>query len=140
VERWQPSTQREVLDAYMTSFFNAWLDYQRLYAEDVRWVTAFGGGLGLGQGNQRAFFDDYRDGRLLLVVGDPGSEESEQVAEAKREHGDRLLVVDQRELSAEPEPMMREVAGFLEIDFDPVLCRPTVNGLPAGSLPVPAGR
>jgi hypothetical protein len=141
VEHWQPTTQRAVLDAYMTSFFNAWLDYQRLYADGVRWVTAFGGGLGLGGDNQRAFFDDYPDGRLLVVVRDPGSEESvESVADTKREHGERVLVVDLPELAAGPETVMREVAGFLEIDFDPVLCRPTVNGLPAGSPPVSARR
>ena len=41
VEEHRPSTEREVLDTYFTSYFNAWLDNHNLYAGPKRIVTGF---------------------------------------------------------------------------------------------------
>lgn len=136
-----PGSQRDVLDYYMTSYFNAWLDYQNLYGRDQRWVTAFGPGLGLGAGNQRAFFDDYPDGRLILVVANPEpppedwAASAESLLEAKRTYGERLLIVPAAGLVTDTEAVMRSVAGWLGLGFSPVLRRPTLNGLEAGRIP-----
>jgi hypothetical protein len=149
VEEWEPTTRRAVLDCHVTSYFNAWLDYQNLYGEEQRWVAAFGDALGLGEANQRTFFDDYSDGRLVVVVGGPTedgadgwAQAAESVLAASRSHGDRLTVIDLRNLDRDLEGTMRELAGVLEIEFDPILMRPTINGLaaPGAVSPVSADR
>ena len=140
VAEWQPESRRQVLDCYMTSYFNAWLDYQNLYGGERLWVTGFGAGLGLGADNQRGFFEDYPDGRLILVVSgpDPSLEDwaarAESLLEAKRTYGDRLTIVPADALVADTEAVMRSVAAGLGLEFSPVLCRPTVNGLDVGAV------
>jgi hypothetical protein len=142
VQEWEPDTRRGVLDCHMTAYFNAWLDYQNLYGSAQRWVAAFGGALGLGAENQRAFFEDYPDGRIVVVVDAPAgradgwTEAAESLLEARAAHGERLTVVALRDLRDDAEAAMRDLARGLEIDFDAILTRPTVNGLETAS---PAG-
>src|SRR5206468_7078716 len=45
VARRSPRRPRDVLDCYLTSYFNAWLDNHNLYAGPKRVVTAFVPGL-----------------------------------------------------------------------------------------------
>jgi hypothetical protein len=71
VERWGPSTPREIFDCYMTSYFNAWLDNRTLYEPDKRWVTAFTARLSVHEASVAGFFDTYADGRLISIVRDP---------------------------------------------------------------------
>jgi hypothetical protein len=74
-------TERDVLNAYLTSFFNAWLDNQNLYGyERKKWVTAFMPRLLApgkpGRPNVRKlerFREIYPDGRLISIVRDPVS-------------------------------------------------------------------
>jgi hypothetical protein len=145
VAEWRPESRRDVLDCYMTSYFNAWLDYQNLYGGERLWVTGFGAGLGLGASNQRGFFDDYPDGRLILVVSGPDrsvadwAAGAESLLEAKETYGDRLTIVPADALVADTEAVMRSVAAGLGLEFSPILCRPTLNGLDAGPVPA-AGR
>ena len=65
------SRPREVFDAYMTSYFNAWLDDRNLYGADKRWVTAFTARLSLHPESVEGFFATYPDGRLVSIVRDP---------------------------------------------------------------------
>lgn len=136
VAQWSPSTRREVLDCYMTSYFNAWLDYQGLYGQDRRWVSAFAGATGIAAEDRDAFFADYPDGRLVAVVGDPHGDEwaagAQALLGAQREAAQPLLTVPERQLADDPEAAMRRVAEFLELEWDPVLARPTLNRMPAG--------
>src|SRR5213076_1788002 len=64
-------TPRHVLDAYMTAFFNAWLDNHNLYVPGKRWVVAFSPWLATDADDRRRFFGDYPDGRLIRIVRDP---------------------------------------------------------------------
>jgi hypothetical protein len=66
-------SQRDVLDAYMTSYFNAWLDNRNLYGPGKRWVTAFTARLSSNPLSVERFFAAYPDGRLVSVVRDPRS-------------------------------------------------------------------
>ena len=66
-------SQRDVLDAYMTSYFNAWLDNHNLYGPPKRWVTAFTARLSSHPVSVARFFAAYPDGRLVSVVRDPRS-------------------------------------------------------------------
>ena len=56
------STRRQILDAYMTSYFNAWLDNANLRTGPKRVVTAFAAALAFRRRHLAAFFDDYPDG------------------------------------------------------------------------------
>jgi Sulfotransferase family len=157
-EVYEVSSERDVLDCYMTSYFNAWLDYQLLYAGTQRWITGFVPQLAWGEGRER-FFTAYPDGRLIVCLRDPLSwyasakaynpvrfgevaeadglwvRGAEEIVAAKREGGDAVFVVGFEDLLLDPERTMRSIAGYLEIDFSPALCAPTFNGRPiqAGS-------
>lgn len=141
VASWRIERQRDVLDAFMTAYFNAWLDYQSLYGDDQRWVCASGGALGLQARDRAGFFGDYPDGRLVVVVepqvaGDEAAARrwtslAEMLVQARADEGERLLVIDGRELATAPEPVMRDLARWLGIDFDPRLCEATFNRMAA---------
>ena len=57
--------QRDVLDAYFTSYFNAWLDGQNLYGGPKKAVTAFAPRLNMVRDSVEGFFADYPDGTLI---------------------------------------------------------------------------
>jgi hypothetical protein len=54
------------MDAYMTSYFGAWLNNQN-YSGEKKFITAFTARLAMGQDNMEAFFDIYPDGCLISV-------------------------------------------------------------------------
>jgi hypothetical protein len=77
-------TERDVMNAYLTAFFNAWLDNQNLHGRaKKKWVTAFTPRM-IAPGRPRPdrapsmhrverFREIYPDGRLISVVRDPVS-------------------------------------------------------------------
>jgi hypothetical protein len=62
-----------VLDAYATSYFNAWLDYGGLYKRKADFWVAFIPRFLVESDNAARFFADYPDGRLIIPVRDPVS-------------------------------------------------------------------
>ena len=62
--------QRDVFDAYMTSYFGAWINNQNRLG-DKKWVTAFTPRMAFMETNMASFFKIYPDGRLISVVRDP---------------------------------------------------------------------
>lgn len=66
----KPETDRAWIDAYFTSFFGAWLDYQRRYGEK-RYVTAFASMLALEADSMTRFNATYPDGILISVLREP---------------------------------------------------------------------
>jgi len=151
-EEREPATARAVLDTYFTAFFNAWLDCTELRREPKRWVAGFGPRLAWGESRPR-FFADYPDGRLIAILRDPrgwyasasvfsaryGERESalelwrqgaNEIAAAKAEAPDRVLVLSYEALVRAPEPTMRAVAHWLDIAWHPGLLVPTFNRIP----------
>jgi hypothetical protein len=146
-------SEREVLDCYMTSLFNAWLDNQNLRGAQKRWVVAFSPRRAWAEGLER-FFGIYPDGRLISILRDPlswftsaqgrdpGAEpqgllelwkrSAREMLEADRRFGERVCVVRFDELVLETAGTMRRLAGWLGIDFDARLAVPTFNGYPVG--------
>jgi Sulfotransferase family len=143
---------RDVLDAYMTSYFNGWLDNQNLYGDDKRWVTAFAARLAMTADNRAAFFADYPDGHLVGIVREPASwfasasryqpsrygevgdameawrGSVEALLDARREHADRVHLVSFEQLVADPEAVMGELTARLDIELAPSALTPTFNG------------
>ena len=154
VERRSPiRTERQVLDCYMTSLFNAWLDNQHLRGAEKRWVVAFSPRRAWGDGLER-FFSIYPDGRLVSIVRDPRSwftsaqgrdpeAEAEgllelwkrsvrEMLEADRRFREQVRVIRFDELVLDTAGTMLRLADWLGIDFDDRLVTPTFNGYPVG--------
>jgi len=153
VASWRVEAERDVLDAYFTSYFNAWLDNHNLYTGPKRVVTGFTPRLAMRQANVESFFSAYPDGFLVSIVRDPRSwfasaaGHSEKYAELDRaldlwrrsaeaalaaaaRYPERALVLTYDRLVLETEATMRRLADRIGIEFDPVLLMPTFNGRP----------
>jgi Sulfotransferase family len=145
--------RRDVLDSYLTSYFNAWLDNQNLYTGPKRLVTAFTPRTSLDEPSVERFFADYPDGWLVSIVRDPRAwyasaarhrseygdldaalelwRRSALAAIAAQErHGDRVVVLTYEELVEQTERTMRRLADRFGISIAPILLVPTFNGRP----------
>ncbi len=69
------TSQRDILDCYFTSYFNAWIDYQGLYRnpESVNYWVGFVPRLYLQDDSVSRFFIDYPDGKMVLLSRRPDS-------------------------------------------------------------------
>jgi Sulfotransferase family len=145
------STSRQILDSYMTSYFNAWLDNANLRTGPKRVVTAFAAALAFRRRHLAAFFDDYPDGTLVTIVREPRgwfessrrykaryesvdravktwSRSTRASLEASERYGDRTIVLSFEQLVQETEPLMRRLAERLGLTFSDELLVPTFNG------------
>lgn len=145
-------TRRDVLNAWLTALFNAWLDYQNLYASPKRWVTSFIPRVVSHPDSLQRFFDDYPDGFLVTLVRHPVSwfasasrhtfpddpdvavefwrESARGSVAAAERYGGRVMVLLFEDLVTRTGAVMRELCARLGLTFDPVLLRPTYNGMP----------
>jgi hypothetical protein len=152
------ATARGLFDAYMTAFFNAWLDNQNLYAVPKRWVAAFVPMLSMHPESVEGFFCTYPDGRLVSVIRDPRSwyvsahghygkraqrdfatvesamdhwrRSTEASLDARERYGDRVRLVTFEALVGDTEATMRTLADYLNIGFGSELLQPTFNTMP----------
>jgi len=146
--------ERDVLDCYFTSYFNAWLDNQNLYSGPKRVVAGFTPRLAMDAANLERFFAAYTEGRLISIVRDPrawyesaskwrpkryGDVEAalglwrlsaDAALQAVGRFGERVLLLTYEQLVLEPEATMSRVAERIGIRMAPVLLRPTFNGRP----------
>ena len=145
--------QRDVFDAYMTSYFGAWLNNQNRLG-DKKCVTAFTPRMAFMEANMASFFKIYPDGRLISVVRDPKNwfpsanrhqvdkygditkalnqwnESARSMVRNKKDYGDRVCIITFDDLVQRTEPVMRYLADFLDIRFDDILLTPTFNKIP----------
>lgn len=145
--------EREILNAYMTSYFNAWLDNNNLEGEK-KYVTAFVPRLHMYQDNVKRFFSAYPDGVLVSIVREPSSwyvsahtqrpklyqkiedsitqwkHSTEAVIAAKELYAESVYVMSFGKLVAETETTTRRLSEFLGITFSQSLLEPTFNGKP----------
>jgi hypothetical protein len=146
------TSERDILDCYMTSYFNAWLDNQNLYAGPKKFVVGFMPRMMMRSDNLERFFATYPDGRLIAIIRDPrswyvsarGHDEKQYGAveaamhlwglsarsmiEAKEQYGDDVYLLSFEDLLSNTEKTMRSLAAYLDIDFTPGLLTPTFNG------------
>ncbi len=147
------ATLRDVFDAYMTSYFGAWLNNQNSFGQK-KYISAFTARLSMKKENMEAFFEIYPNGRLISVIRDPKNwypsaakhrpslykdiREAlslwEKSAHAmlwnKERYGDRVCILTFEDLIGKTESVMRYLAEFLAIKFDDGLLMPTFNKFP----------
>lgn len=151
---------RDVFDAYMTSYFGAWLNNQNIQGQK-KYITAFTPRLSMSKENMRFFFEIYPDGRLISIIRDPKNwypsalrhnrkikknkyddihramnqwkECTLSTLENNEKYGDQVCVILFEDLVSKTEPVMRHLAGFLDLAFDPILLTPTFNKIPIGA-------
>jgi hypothetical protein len=144
--------QRDVLNAYLTSLFNGWIDYQNLYRQPKRWVTAFVPRLAMEPGEMARFFADYPDGLLVTLVREPGAwlssfgrhvgledpnealshwtASADASVRAHAARPDRVIVLLFEDLVHRTEAVMRLLCERMSIAFSDVLLEPTYNSMP----------
>ena len=149
----QSITLRDVFNAYMTSYFGAWLSNQN-YNGQKKFVTAFSPRLAMIKENMGCFFEVYPDGRLISLVrnpetwfpfasthwpgryGDVGraasqwNESAQAMLWNKERYGDCVCLIRFEDLVSKTEAVMRYLAEFLGIDFGDILLMPTFNKYP----------
>lgn len=144
--------RRDVLNAYLTALFNAWLDYQNLYATPKRWVTSFVPGLVTRADSLDRFFADYPDGILATIVRHPGSwfasasrhtfsgdvvealqhwiHSTQASLAASARYGERVLVILFEDLVLNTHTTMSAICDRLGLTFHETLLNPTYNSMP----------
>jgi Sulfotransferase family len=153
LEERPPAGEREILDCYFTSYFNAWLDNHNLYPGPKRIVTAFTPRLAMEIERVESFFAAYADGTLVSIVRDPCAwfasasahrkyyddldealdlwRRSTEAALVAHERFDRrVVVVTYEQLVLQTAETMRALAARLGVDMAPQLVVPTFNGRP----------
>jgi hypothetical protein len=153
VESLKDINQRDVFNAYMTSYFGAWVNNQnRLGQKKI--VTAFTPRLAFLETNMASFFKTYPDGRLISVIRDPKNwfpsanrhkmdkygeiklaldqwlDSANSMVQNKKRYLDRVCIISFEDLIRRTEAVMRYLADFLKIRFDDILLMPTFNKIP----------
>lgn len=147
------SSQREILNCYMTSYFNAWLDYQKMYAQNVSYIVAFTPRLIMYKESLERYFRDYPDGKLISIVREPKSwytsahrhnfrdypnptdavqvwkQSVEAMIESKKKYGHKVYLISFEKMLHDVEGCMRSLSAYLGIDFDNSLLTPTFQGM-----------
>jgi len=144
---------RTVFDAYMTSYFGAWINNQNRLGSK-KFVTGFTPRLAMMKNNMKSFFDIYPEGRVISVIRDPKNwfpsatrhhldkygeimhaldqwlDSANSMVINKKEYGDRICIITFEDLVKRTERIMHYLAGFLNINFDNILLTPTFNKVP----------
>jgi Sulfotransferase family len=147
-------SQRDIINCYMTSYFNAWLDYQDLYRGERKCVFAFTPRLSMYEDSVERFFRDYPDGKMVTIVRDPKTwfvsfvkrkpEERGNITEAmtrwntsaqaalnnRQRWRNRVILLTFEDLLQDPETTMRHLTQALGLTFDKCLLTPTFQGMP----------
>lgn len=147
-------TQRRAFNAYFTSYFNAWLNYQTAF-HPKKLVSAFAPELATHADSLSRFFAAYPDGRVISIVRNPLTwfpsrrdhaarskpaelttaisswcRGAQAIADNKARYGDCYRVVRFEDLVLDTATTMRLLAEWLGIAFDPILLLPTFNTIP----------
>jgi hypothetical protein len=148
---------RDVFDAYMTSYFGAWLNNQNNLGQK-KFITAFTPRLAMVPDSMESFLEVYPDGRLISIVRDPKNwypsalrhnavigrmkygdvrqaieqwnESTQSMLRNKDRYGDVVCLLRFEDLVNKTETVMRYLAEFLDLEFDDILLEPTFNKFP----------
>ena len=138
--------QRDILNAYFTSFFAAWADTDK--GPDKKYVTAFCPRVLMIPDSIERYIQDYPDGHIISSVRDPRTwyassslhsilykdvrdaialwkRSTERIINLKKARPDYIFFSTYENFVNETEEVMSHMASFLGIDFDESLLMPT---------------
>jgi hypothetical protein len=145
---------RDVYNAYMTSYFGAWLNNFNFSGQPKKYVVGFIPRFSMRQENMADFFEIYPDGKLISIVRDPKNwfpsasrhkphvypdvktaisqwrQSVQSTIWNKEKFGERVCIIRFEDLIAETETVMRYLSDFLRIEFDTIMLKPTFNRSP----------
>ncbi len=145
-------TQSDIFEAYMTSYFGAWLNNQN-YSGTKKYVSAFCPRLTTPEENVEAFFEIYDQGRIISIIRDPKnwypsavrhSDKSKKYSDIenalqqwkdnaramvrnKDQWDEKVCILRFEDLVTNTQSIMQQLADFLGIRFDKLLLFPTFN-------------
>jgi hypothetical protein len=138
---------RDVLNAYFTSYFNAWLN-MRTRIEQTSFITGFVPMMAAQPENMDQFWAAYPDGYLISIIRSPLSwhpsfvklkggtveetaarwnSSTEAMFRERERNKNRVIVVKFDDVVKQTEATMRLICNRIGIDFDPILISPTFN-------------
>jgi hypothetical protein len=147
------STVRDVFNAYMTSYFGAWLNNQNV-SGNKKFVTGFTARLSMFAPNMASFFDVYPDGKLISIVRNPKNwypsasrhkpevytdihtslelwkRNAAAMLDNKKNYGERVCLLTFEDLIGKTVSVMRFLSNFIGIGFDDISLTPTFNKFP----------
>jgi hypothetical protein len=146
--------QRDILNCYATSFFNAWIDYQNLYKPNKKFITGFTPRVNMYADSRQRFFRDYPDGYMISIIRHPASWfvsarkhnpreygdlhkaieqwciSTEAGLALKKTYGDRLILVLFENLVKNTKDTMKKICETVSLEWDESLTVPTFNSMP----------
>ncbi|MGD8990757.1 MAG: sulfotransferase [Desulfobacterales bacterium] len=157
VKSMDPIKTRDVFNAYMTSYFGAWLNNSN-YHGNKRYVSGFTPRLSEQKNNMEKFFGIYADGRLISIIRNPKNwfpsafrhnrkikkdkysninvaidqwkQNTEAIIRNKELYKQKVCVIRFEDLIQKTERVVKHLSNFLEIEYNPILLVPTFNGIP----------
>lgn len=151
LERVPVHSQRDILNAFFTSFFAAWSDVS--VGPDSKFISAFCPRVLMIQDSTERFIRDYPDGHFVSSVRDPRTwyastrrhnkshndvrnaipewkQSTEDIIRLKKERPGYIFVATYEQLVTETEATVRKMATFLGLDFQDSLLMPTYLSKP----------
>ena len=143
-------TDRHILNAYFTSYFNAWLNYRGSLRG--KYVLAFAPRLASDQKQFEDFFTTYPDGKLISILREPYSwfasvttrnpeklidnlikiwnESTCAMIRNKKSNSDNVILLKFEDLISDSEKTMINICRQIGLDYNDVLLTPTFNSEP----------
>lgn len=138
---------RDVLNAYFTSYFNAWLN-MRTRIEQTAFITGFVPMMAASPENMVQYWDTYPDGYLISIIRSPLSwypsfvklkgggledvaarwnDSTEAMFREHERNKARVIILRFDDVVKKTDAVMRLICRRIGIDFEPILTSPTFN-------------
>jgi len=141
---------REMYDAYMTSYFGAWLNNANFSGNDKKYIVGYSPSLAMNTESVKQYFRVYPEGKLISILRDPQKwlesnlfhkKDYPDAATAinhwrkgalsmlrnKKTFGDRVCIIRFEDLTAKTEAVMCYLSKILNIGYGGILLTPTFN-------------
>lgn len=154
------ASERDIFNAYMTSYFQGWLN-NRQTPEGKKYISAFTARMATNEHLVKKFFEVYGDGYLIQSLRHPVSwfasyasmldwgtakrsskieaaikewrDSTQAIIRNRSEYGDRVIAFRFENLIRDAETTMRQISTKIGVDFNQCLTTPTFNKRPFGS-------
>jgi hypothetical protein len=141
---------RQMYDAYMTSYFGAWLNNVNFSGNDKKYIVGYSPSLAMNNESVKQYFGVYPAGKLISILRDPQKwiesyllhkkdypdattalshwrKSARSMLRNKKTLGDRVCIIRFEDLTAKTEAVMRYLSKYLKIEHDNILLTPTFN-------------